>query len=151
VEVILLVGLQASGKSTFFRHRFRRTHVHISKDNFRSSRNREKRQQFLLREALEDGLSVVIDNTNLDRESRAAIIHVAREFGARVIGYHFRSSVAESLERNARRSGEDRVPEIAIHSAAKRLEAPHRDEGFDELHSVSIVGEGDFEVAAFTD
>jgi len=34
VELIILVGLQASGKSTFVRERFEASHTIVSKDNF---------------------------------------------------------------------------------------------------------------------
>lgn len=82
MEMIILVGLQAAGKSTFFRTCFAATHVHISKDNFRNNSNREKRQRFLIREALSQGRPVVIDNTNVSIEARAALIEQGRELGA---------------------------------------------------------------------
>jgi predicted kinase len=33
MELVIFIGLQASGKSTFYHERFARTHVHVSKDN----------------------------------------------------------------------------------------------------------------------
>jgi hypothetical protein len=47
-EVVVLVGLQASGKSTFFRQRFAGTHVRIGKDLMRNGRRKEARQHALL-------------------------------------------------------------------------------------------------------
>ena len=38
IELVILVGLQASGKSTFFRERFAATHEHVSKDLFRNNK-----------------------------------------------------------------------------------------------------------------
>jgi predicted kinase len=48
MELVLFVGLQASGKSTFFVERFLRSHVHLSLDVLKT-RHREKRRQFLPR------------------------------------------------------------------------------------------------------
>ena len=47
-ELVVLVGLQASGKSTFCRERFAATHVHVSKDELRNVRQREARQRELV-------------------------------------------------------------------------------------------------------
>jgi len=52
VELVILVGLQASGKSTFFRERFAATHEHVSKGLFRNNRNRNRRQRELVEAAL---------------------------------------------------------------------------------------------------
>lgn len=43
-ELAVLVGLQASGKSTFVAPRFAATHAIVSKDLMRSARHRERRQ-----------------------------------------------------------------------------------------------------------
>lgn len=147
-EVVIFVGLQASGKTTFYRTRFAMTHVHISKDNFRNASNRERRQQRLLSEALMAAESVVVDNTNATRVQRAPVIGLAREFGATVTGYSFESSVAASLERNSRREGIARVPDVAIYSTVAVLTPPEYEEGFDQLYTVRALEEGEFEVEA---
>jgi len=146
VEVVLLIGLQGAGKTTFFRHNFADTHQHISKDNFRNAANREKRQLHLLNEALEQQQSVVIDNTNPTAESRAAIIELARRHGARVIGYYFQSQVQACLERNAGREGKARVPDVAIFATAANMVLPRYDEGFDRLFYVRQADGGSFEI-----
>jgi len=43
MEIVILVGLQGSGKSSFRRSRFDATHVVVSKDNFRSNRRPARR------------------------------------------------------------------------------------------------------------
>jgi predicted kinase len=70
VELVVLVGLQASGKSTFFHERFAETHQHVSKDLFPHKGNKNGRQEHLLRAALSAGRSVVVDNTNPTPEDR---------------------------------------------------------------------------------
>jgi hypothetical protein len=51
-ELVIFVGLQASGKSTFFRERFAGTHELVGKDLFRNNKNRNRRQAQLIEAAL---------------------------------------------------------------------------------------------------
>src|SRR5678815_1398932 len=48
MQVVILVGLPGSGKSTFYAERFAATHVHVSRDNFPNNRNPGRRQATLL-------------------------------------------------------------------------------------------------------
>jgi hypothetical protein len=48
--------------------------------------------------------------------------------------------------RNRGREGSARVPDVAIFTKAKRMVIPTRDEGFDQLHRVSIRDDGGFDV-----
>jgi predicted kinase len=151
LELVIFIGLQASGKTSFYRARLAQTHAHISKDLLRNNRRRERRQQELIRAALSEGRSVVVDNTNPTRDDRAALIAIAREFGARVVGYYFASGVQECLERNRGRSGRELVPEVAIYSTVKRLERPASSEGFDGLYFVRPQAGGGFDVQEWRD
>jgi len=146
MEIIILVGLQASGKSTFRRHRFDATHVVVSKDNFRGNRRPARRQEHLIREALQAGKPVVVDNTNPRREDRETLIRLAREFSVRAIGYFLRSNFEEALARNARREGVARIPDVGVYSTAKALVVPFLSEGFDELYEVVFTAPHDFAV-----
>jgi len=147
LELIVFVGLQASGKSAFFRERFAATHEHVSKDLFRNNRDRNRRQRELIGAALGAGRSVVVDNTNPTVEDREPLIRQGRGFGARIVGYSFGSEPREALARNARREGKARVPDVAIYATAKKLVSPSPEEGFDEIYCVRIDGTG-FEVRA---
>ena len=104
-ELVIFVGLQASGKSTFFRERFAADYEHVSKDLFHNNRNRNRRQKKLIVAALEAGRSVVVDNTNPTVEDRRPLVELGREFGARIVGYYFEPAVRGCLARNARREG----------------------------------------------
>jgi predicted kinase len=86
LEVVVLIGIPASGKTTFFQAHFSTTHVHISKDNFRHNQRPSERQTQLIEEALASGRSVCIDNTNVARSDRRAILDIARKHCARTIG-----------------------------------------------------------------
>ena len=67
MELILFVGLQAAGKSTFYRAYFEPPgeYAYVSKDRLRNNPRPERRQQALLIEALAAGRSVVVRNPSL--------------------------------------------------------------------------------------
>jgi predicted kinase len=138
VELVVFVGLQASGKSTFFRERFAETHQHVSKDLFPNNRNKNRRQEHLLRAALLAGRCVVVDNTNPTLEDRRALIGLGGEYEARIVGYFFDASVRECIRRNEVREGKARVPDVAIYATAKKLVAPSIEEGYDGLLRVRL-------------
>lgn len=144
MEALIFTGIQAAGKSTFYRDRFFSTHVRVSLDQLKT-RNRENR---LLRFCFGTSQRFVLDNTNPTRIGRAAYISSSVEAGFRVIGYYFESKVETCLRRNAGRF--DRVPDIAILSTAKKLEIPSMAEGFDELWYVRL-GEAGFQVQEWRD
>lgn len=146
LELVILIGLQAAGKSTFRRDRFDRTHVVVSKDDFPNNRRPARRQEHLIRECLGAGKPVVVDNTNARREDRERLVQLAREFQVRAAAYFLPSSVQESLARNARREGRARVPDVGIFSTAKALVLPSWSEGFDEFYEVTWGSGGDFVV-----
>jgi predicted kinase len=150
-ECVILIGLPAAGKTTFYNRQFAATHVHISKDLGPSASGKDARQERLLRESLQAGRSVVIDNTNPAIEDRAPLIRIAREHGARVIGFHLQATTREAVGRNRGREGKQRVPDVAIFTKAKRMVAPSAREGFDELYRVSIRDDGSFDVQPVTD
>lgn len=145
-DVVLLIGLPGSGKTSFTLARLARTHVHLSKDHWPNARHREARLRRRLREALAEGRSVVVDNTNAARRDRAPLVAIAREAGARVIAYWLDADVRTCLARNARREGRARVPDVAIYAFAKRFEPPGADEGFDACYRVRLLDGGGFEV-----
>jgi predicted kinase len=150
VELVVFVGLQGSGKTTFYRSRFAATHAHVSKDNFRHHRRPAIRQRRLIEEALAGGRSVVVDNTNVTAADRAELVALGRAFGAQVTCYYFPPDVAASLARNAGRAGKARVPDHAIQMTARRLQPPTPAEGFDRFHVVRIAEEGGFIVRGVT-
>lgn len=146
MECVILVGLPASGKTTFHQRRFAATHRHISKDHWPNASNKDGRQAELIRSALSAGADVVVDNTHPAVADRAPVIALARAHAARVIGYYFTAGTREAVGRNRSREGKQRVPDVAIFTKAKRMQAPAAGEGFDELYAVSIDPGGEFTV-----
>ncbi|WP_307842979.1 ATP-binding protein [Streptomyces triculaminicus] len=146
-ELVVLVGLQASGKSTFYAHRFSGTHALVSKDLFRRARHRQRRQMRLVEEALTEGVPVVVDNTNPSPHEWAPLVAAGRAYDARVVAYWFPPDVKDALARNAARQGPERVPDIGVYATLKRLRRPRRADGFDAVYEVRFDGHGGFLVA----
>jgi predicted kinase len=147
MELRVLIGLQAAGKTTYFQRSFAATHHLISKDLLRSHRHPAQRQAQLLGEALAAGHSVVVDNTNPTLADRAELIALGRTYGAWIVGCWFPPDLSGSLARNAQREGRARVPPVALYATATRLVPPTYAEGFDALYAVRIAEDGAFAVA----
>ena len=63
---VIMIGIQASGKSTFCSKYLSDGFVRISMDEL-NTRNKEK---LLLAECISKGMDIVIDNTNPKKENR---------------------------------------------------------------------------------
>ena len=144
MELVIFTGLQASGKSTFFRTHFATTHVLVSKDLLHNNKRPSRRQHQLIEAALQAGSSVVVDNTNPTLEDRAELIQLGHTYGAEIAGYYFVPQVSQSLLRNKQRTGKEKVPDVAIFATMKRFVPPTYQEGFDILFSVSANDDGTF-------
>jgi predicted kinase len=138
LECVILIGLPAAGKTSFYRERFAATHDLVSKDLLGRTRRPSRRQEQLLAESLSNGRSVVVDNANPSAAVRAPLIALARAHGAEVTGYYFSTETGDALRRNRARQGRDRVPDVAIFAIRKQLEPPSPAEGFDRLFTVRL-------------
>jgi len=146
VEVAVLIGLQASGKTTFCGQVLARDHVVVSKDAFPNARRRQRRQMRLISEALMAGRSVAVDNTNPSPQEWQPLIAAARTHGAAPVGYWFPPDLVATQERNAVREGRSRVPDVGLFATLKRLRPPQRTDGYDRLYLVRFDGAGGFDI-----
>jgi predicted kinase len=146
MEAINFVGIQAAGKSSFYKERFFNTHLRINLDMLRT----RHRERVLLRACI-DLKQPFVDNTNPTVEERASYIAPAQAAGFRVVGYYFQSRVQDCLARIERRDPRERVPDRAIGGTARRLQLPSLAEGIDMLRYVRIAGDGSFLVEEWAD
>lgn len=148
MEAVLFIGIQAVGKSTFYKERFFDTHVRINLDMLRT----RHRQALLLEACLAARQSFVVDNTNILKSERARYLAPAKAAGFRVVGYYFQSHLQEALERNRQRPGKAHIPEKGVIATYQRLEIPAYAEGFDRLSYVAIdAANGQFIIREWED
>jgi predicted kinase len=142
MQMILFIGIQGAGKSTFFKKYFADTHIRINLDMLKT----KHREKVLIKACLEAKQPFVIDKMNATVEQRAKYIALAKEYKFTVAGYYFASGTAAAIERNNRRAGKAKVPEKAIQASYSRLQIPVFEEGFDELFYVRTGEENSFVV-----
>ncbi len=142
MEAVIFVGIQGTGKSTFYKESFFDTHIRINLDMLRT----KHREKLIFEACLEAKQKFVIDKMNVSREARSEYIERAKKYGFKIVGYYFNSSLKKASERNSRRKGKARIPDKGLFDALKRLQIPSFDEGFDELFYVWINEESGFVV-----
>src|SRR5215471_21564987 len=99
MEAVLFIGIQATGKSSFYGERFFRSHVRINGDMLKT----RHREELLIKACLEGKTPFVVDQMNLTRAERAGYIEPARMAGFKVGGYFFQSQLGAALQRNSMR------------------------------------------------
>jgi predicted kinase len=141
--IIVLVGLPASGKSTWLERRGLRA---LSSDEMRRTLADDATDQtihrqvfaalrYLLRARLRIGRKTTyVDATHLTPRERRPYIEIARRSGCRVEALYFATPIAECRRRNRRRKRF--VPPAVIERMAARLVPPSRAEGFDRVRTV---------------
>ena len=147
MEAIILMGVQASGKSTFYHRNYANTHIRVNLDMLRTRRREEQ----LIRFCLDTGMPFVVDNTNVTREERTRYFDRLNGTGYSVAGYYFQSEVQACKARNAARNKDQRVPITGLLGTHGRLELPSMAEGFDALYYVRLVEQGGFSIEAWQD
>jgi predicted kinase len=147
VEAVIFCGAQATGKSSFYKERFFRTHVRINLDMLKT----RHREELLLGACIAAKQPFVVDNTNPTPEERARYIEPARAAAFRVIGYYFESKIDDALRRNSLRAPAERIPDSGVRGTHARLKLPDRKEGFDALYYVRVATDGTFLVEEWRD
>lgn len=141
MQVIIMMGLPASGKSTLANSLGKKV---LASDEVRlqhpeippASTKIWTMMKRMFKRSIENNVDVVIDATNVsvkDRDRWLSIIKKEKEKGFKIFTslYIMTTPKEVCLERNKHR--ETMVPEIAIHSIAKRWENPVKEEHFDEI------------------
>ena len=146
LEMVVFVGMPASGKSTFYQKYIElHGHARINQDTLKSL----SKCLSEARKNLEQGVSVCIDNTNRDRKTRSKWIDLAAQFNIKPRCIHFKTPLPIARHNNAVRtlSGmvkekRDFLPAIAFGDYEKKFQPPELSEGFSELDEIDFKFEG---------
>lgn len=140
MNLYILIGLSASGKSTYAQTTLENC-TYISSDKIREelsfyedqSRNNEVFQILHKRvdKALSNGEDVVVDATNITIKSRKPIIEIGKKYKAKIIGILFVCPVASLQYYDSLR--EHSVGTEVISKQLKKFEVPFIEEGFDDI------------------
>ena len=131
MEVVLMVGIAGSGKTTISKILFPE-HKRVSLDEISNS-NREVESQ-TIQKHLENEDNIVIDDTNLTRDIRARHIKLAKTYSARITAVFVDLPLWMIQKQNQNR--EKPLPDGALFKMRKQLEPPSEDEGFDFIQRI---------------
>ncbi|MCL1982093.1 MAG: polynucleotide kinase-phosphatase [Clostridiales bacterium] len=132
LAVVALMGASGSGKSTFAKRFFKPTEV-LSSDYFRALISDDENNQQVTPQAfetlyyvagkrLELGLLTVIDATNVQKEARASVLHLAKEQNCHAVAIVLDMPEKLCKERNKKRTDRD----FAEHAIARQGEQLRR-------------------------
>jgi len=131
MEIVVLVGIPGSGKTTIAKNSFP-NHKRINLDTVHT-RSKEDEE---IANSFSNGKDLIIDNTNTTKKSRSKYVQMAKLFGVPIRAVYVKCPVDIALKRNASRTGKERVPDSAVRFYNKIIQPPTVEEGFD---SVGIV------------
>ncbi|MDH5463502.1 MAG: AAA family ATPase [Nitrosopumilus sp.] len=126
LEYILMIGVALSGKTTYIKTNFK--HERIALSHFDNDRKKELKH---VEKCLKEGISVVIDDTNLTEGIRKQHIELGKKYKARIRGIFMNTS--QIILEKRQKSRHDPFPLSVIYKQLKQLETPLIEEGFDEL------------------
>ena len=144
MQLIIFIGIQGVGKSTFYQRQFFHSHIRLNKDML----NTNHRLQLLFEACLASKTKTVLDKTNPTVLERADFITAAKAAGFEVIAYYFDCPFKDALARNNAREGKAKIPEVGVKGTAKKMQRPSFEEGFDNIFTVK-VGEDTFVVQEY--
>jgi predicted kinase len=147
-EVIFLVGVPTSGKSTFSNNPKYSKYVRVSSDDILQEIAKERQQSYntvfkgnirfaqiammkVLRKAIEENKSIIWDQTNLTKKQRREKIKQIPAHYKKTAVY-FVIDLKTALQRNTQRPGKVIPPEV-LERMIKEYELPTNEEGFDEI------------------
>jgi predicted kinase len=132
-EIVVMVGLQGAGKSTYCQRYFSVRYTYISKDRLRNNRRPQRRQMQLVEEALKRGESVVVDNTHPSPVERSPLIQLAQRWQIPIRAVFLDTPAEICEQRNQLRPEGKKVPQVGLYATRKIFQVPSLEEGFTEV------------------
>ncbi|KAK6749589.1 hypothetical protein RB195_001914 [Necator americanus] len=139
-EVVVIVGFPGSGKSTFARM-LEKEHGYmvVNRDTLGTWQKCCERARVYLR----DGKSVVVDNTNPDKESRSRYTALAREMKASCRCFELTCDIHQAGHnvkfRLLTQGTSNEVGTMVLRMYSNKYEKPELSEGFDSIVYVNFV------------
>jgi bifunctional polynucleotide phosphatase/kinase len=135
-EMLLMIGYPGSGKSTFVQD-YLKNYVRVNMDTLKTKAKCIKECE----KALKDNKSVVIDNTNPDKDTRKNYIDLAKKYKYTVrcikIDCPMEVAIHNSYYRAFITDGKtNHVPMVVYHKYKKSYEEPDKSEGIKEIITV---------------
>ena len=134
--MVIMMGIQGSGKSTFYHSQIANDFVHINLDSLKT----RYKERIAIEQCIQQGQNYAVDNTNPTKEDRKRYITVAKQAGYQIVGYFMESKLQSCIERNNLRIGTAKIPAKAIAATSNKLQMPSYDEGFDKIYFVRNDG-----------
>ena len=162
-KVLMLKGLPASGKSTYAKELVdKEGYVRVNKDDLRAmmdlgkwSKSNEKRiltvRDSIIRYALTEGKSVVVDDTNFHESHKTTLQEMAENFQVNFEVLFIDTPLEDCIKRNEARA--NKVPVSVIVDMYNKYIAPLRDEviEYDDKLKETIIVDVDGTLAHITD
>ncbi|XP_061197513.1 bifunctional polynucleotide phosphatase/kinase-like [Saccostrea echinata] len=139
-EVVVLVGFPACGKSFFSKtYMIPKGYVHVNRDTLGTW----KKCVDMCAKSLREGQSVVIDNTNPDKETRQRYINCAKTAKVPCRCFLFTATITQARHNERYREMIDKshqpINDMIMNTFKSKLKIPELSEGFKEIVRVNFV------------
>ncbi|KAJ3119184.1 hypothetical protein HK098_005699 [Nowakowskiella sp. JEL0407] len=149
-EIVVCVGFPACGKSTFAKKIFESNgYVYVNQDTLKT----KAKCISVCKNSIANSNSVVIDNTNLDKETRKSYIDIAKQHDVPIRCFHFDVEIEICKHNDGFRAGmsgwmhmeeadkRERISSMVYAMGKKKFQEPTKDEGFEEVITIEFVPE----------
>lgn len=147
-DIVLFCGSPGAGKSTFYWKNLKPLSYERINQDILKSRDRCLK---VARDQLNAGMSVAIDNTNADINTRAHWLRLGQELRVPVRCVHFTANTRLCEHNDSVRAlnpdvmnpeGRSMLPAVAFRSFQQRYIAPSANEGFQDIYQVDFHFQG---------